>query len=151
MKRRRRPLEAEILTIALASLSNDDFDVVDASIRDHVLDLQLRIPGRVEMFGAQLPLLDSDLPMPFLYDLPRDEYDFVSMARIWLQEEVATGCAEWAVTHLRDGVHYFEMALYGFRSNDQDRHRESTESASGDWDFAFVAEHMRSGRYYRSG
>ena len=136
-------MEAEILRLAVDVLSDGDFEVVVVSVLDHVLDLQFRIPGRPETFGAELPLVDSRLPMPFLDAVPRDEADFLGMARTWLEEEIATGCAEWAVTHVHDAVLYFEIAPYGFRHEDRDHHVELTESASGSWDNSSVAEEMR--------
>jgi len=135
--------EAEILRLAVNELSDDDFDAIDAAIHDHVLDLRFRIPGRLEIFGARIPLVESELPMPFVYAVPEDETDFLDMLRIWIDEEIATGCANWAVINLEDSVSYFEMAPYGFRRKDQNDDVRLASSATGSWDNSSVAEEMR--------
>ncbi|MDQ1546593.1 MAG: hypothetical protein QOH69_1497 [Actinomycetota bacterium] len=136
--------ETEILRLAPEILHNDNFDVESASVNDHLLDLHFRIARQPEMFAARIPLVDSTLPMPFLYAVPDDETDFLHMLGIWLEEEAATGCANWGVRALENGVSYFEITNHGFRMIDEVEDARLTASAKGSWDNAHVAEEMRS-------
>jgi hypothetical protein len=136
--------EAEIVRLSPAILHNDNFDVEAATVSDHRLDLHFRIAHQPETFGARIPLVDSALPMPFLYAVPDDETDFLHMLSIWLEEEAATGCANWGVRTLESGVSYFEMTNHGFRMIDEVEDARLTASAAGSWDNAHVADEMRS-------
>jgi hypothetical protein len=135
--------EAEILRLAPEILHNDNFDVEAATVSDHLLDLQFRIARQPGMFGARIPLVDSTLPMPFLYSVPDDETDFLHMLNIWLEEEAATGCANWGVRALENGVSYFEMTNHGFRMIDDVEDARLTALAAGSWDNAPVPDEIR--------
>jgi hypothetical protein len=135
--------ESEILRLTPEIMLAEYIDIVDADLRDHILDVRFRIPGRDEIFGARLPMPESTLPMPFFFDVPEDETELLRMLRLWLEEETATGCAGWAVTVPADDALYFEVANYGFRRRDAAEHSRLTAAATGTWDYADVAAEMR--------
>jgi len=71
----------------------------------------------------------------WLYLPPVDASDWASMLRIWMDEEILTGAANWAATTVSQGVTYFEVELYGFRRSDDAEHQRlvkvMTETGGG--------------------
>lgn len=114
--------DTDVVSAADSHLHSQSYRLLQADQEAQVLAVHFAISGREDVFGARLPLPSSDEVKPFLYAPPRDAADYLDMVRIWLEEEVSTGCAKWAARFPRDGVVYFRIERYGFRREDPIEH-----------------------------
>jgi len=87
-----------------------------------VIDLHFSITRRDRLRGLRIPVPWSSLPQPWGQPCGTSSHDWAATIRMWIEEQVARGCDEWAVKDDDGYVAYFEIALTGLRV-DQSRHR----------------------------
>ncbi len=115
---------------AVASLSGVDFGVVE--VRDegdqHML-VRFWITDEPGTFGVRLPLPSRVALKPWLDSIPESAADAAGMLADFIEEEAATGCAQWGRTTVRGDDLIFELAPYGFRRDDDVEHARLLDGA----------------------
>lgn len=83
--------------------------------RDTGLEVRLSIVGDGRSFALIVPRPANGEDQPWLYTEPLDLDDWAAMLGTWIDEEVHTGAARWALLTTKGELHYFLPTPWGFR------------------------------------